>query len=319
MIEIITCNEKGERKCETLQHVNLGTKDIIWIDSENPTAEERKNIASALDLDMEEIMDSLDMEEHARIEVDDDYIYIIYTVPSIEEGEMETASFGIFIKGNIILTLHKKKIQALSKFGAALKRAKNGYLKKLAGRRYLLLANMLDHIDKDYLKALYNIDERLEELNDEIFKDPKEEHVQEIIRHRKTLIYFSRALLANRDVLILVKRGYLPDMIQDDVDNFIDLYSDVLQLIDMNTTFKELSNSAMSLYHSSLSNSMNILMKKLSFLAVLFVVPTLISGIYGMNFTFMPFLHDPMGFYYSLLAMALMIIALTIYLKINDI
>lgn len=319
MINILICDENGKNKCDSIDNIDMQANNVIWIDCENPTSEEMEKLAKIMKIDMEEIVDSLDIEEHARIEVSDEYISIIYTVPHVSENEMETASFGIFMKNNVVLTIHKIPVKALETFSAMFLKNKHALSKKIAGRRYVLLADILDFINKDYLRILTDIDNRLEELNDEIFRNPQEKHVHEILEHRKTLIYFSRALLANRDVLILIKRGYLPDMEEEDVENFVNLYSDMLQLIDMTSTFKELSNSTMNLYHSSLSNNMNILMKKLSFLATLFVVPTLITGLYGMNFTNMPFLHDPFGFYYSLLAMVLLIIGLTIYLKRNDI
>lgn len=318
MIDIVMCNEEGSGKCDTIDKLDKESKNVTWIDSMNPSPEEREKIAKAMDIDMDEILDSLDEEEHARVEVDNDYILIIYTVPFVEDDDMETSSFGIFIKGNTILTLHKNEVGALQVFRRAVMKTRNGYRKKLIGNRYFFLHIMLEYINRDFLKILNNIDDRLEELNEDIFKDPKDEHIQEILKHKKTLIYFSRGLLANREVLMLIKRGYLPEMNQDDVDNFIDLYSDTLQLVDMASTYKELTSSSMNLYHSSLSNSLNVTMKKLTILAVIFVVPTLISGIYGMNFSWMPFITDPLGFYYSLVIMLLLIALLVIYVKRND-
>ncbi len=309
----------GEKKeLESIDKINLKSKKVVWIDGENPSVEEKKDISKALGLDMDEIVDYLDREEHARVEVEDDYISIIYTVPLVEDGEMETSSFGIFVKNNVVMTLHKTKVRALTEFEKAFMKTKNGFRKNLESNPYFFVSNMLDIINKDYHKILNPIDNRIEDLNTSIFSDPKEEHMQEILRHKKTLVYFGRALLANKDVLMLIKRGYLPNMRQEDINEFDDLYSDTLQLIDMTSTYKELINSSMNLYHSSLSNAMNTTMKKLTILAVIFVVPTLISGIYGMNFSWMPLLSDPLGFYYSLFIMIVLIVLLALYVKRND-
>ncbi len=318
MISILVCNEKGKEECNTIEKLDLKSKNIVWLDSENPTPEEREQIAKALDIDMDEIIDSLDQEEHARVEVEDDYVSIIYSVPFIEDGDMETSSFGIFIKNKVVMTLHRNNVRALEKFEKTFMRTKNGFRKKLTSNTYFFISNMIETINKDYLKTLNSIDERIEDLNTAIFSNPKEEHIHEILRHKKTLVYFNRALLANKDVLMLIKRGYLPHMKEEDIDNFDDLYSDVLQLIDMTTTYKELINSTMNLYHSSISNAMNVTMKKLTILAVIFVVPTLISGIYGMNFSWMPLLSDPLGFYYSLIIMVVLIFLLAVYVKRNN-
>lgn len=318
MIKIISCSENEEGKCDSIETIDMKSSSVIWIDSQNPSPDERIKISKALDIDMDEIMDSLDEEEHARVEADEDYISIIYSVPYLEGGEIETASFGIFIKGNIVLTLHLSNVRALENFERSFTKAKNGLRKKFTENRYFFIYSMLETINRDFLKVLNDIDDKLEELNNSIFSNPGENHIQEIIKHKKTLIYFNRALLANRDVLMLIKRGYLPDMEQEDVDNFIDLYSDTLQLIDMASTFKELSNTTMNLYHSSLSSLMNQNMKKLTILAVIFVVPTLISGIYGMNFEWMPLLSDPYGFFYSLIIMIVLIGLLVLYVRWND-
>ncbi|MBN2101703.1 MAG: magnesium/cobalt transporter CorA [Candidatus Aenigmarchaeota archaeon] len=318
MIKVASYQETGKKEIDSIQKVDMKSRNVIWIDGENPSIEERNSIAKTLDMDMDYIIDYLDEEEHARVEVEDDYISIIYTVPFIEGTEMETSSFGLFIKQNVVMSIHKTGLKALDTFEKNFDKTKNGFRKKLITNRYFFIYSMLDTINKDYLKTLNQIDDRIEELNAEIFKNPRDDHIQEILRHKKTLVYFSRALLANKEVLMLVKRGYLPNMSEDDIDNFDDLYSDVLQLIDMTSTYKELINNSMNLYHSSISNVMNVTMKKLTVLAVIFVVPTLISGIYGMNFSWMPFISDPFGFYYSLFIMVLLIAGLVIYVRRND-
>ena len=96
MISIVMSHDGERKELKSIDKIDLNSKKVVWIDGENPTAEEKKDISKALGLDMDEIVDYLDREEHARVEVEDHYISIIYTVPFVEDGEKETSSFGIF-------------------------------------------------------------------------------------------------------------------------------------------------------------------------------------------------------------------------------
>jgi magnesium transporter len=90
------------------------------------------------------------------------------------------------------------------------------------------------------------------------------------------------------------------------------LYDDVTQLIDTEATYRDILTGTLDIYLSSVSNNLNQVMKTLTIVASFVLIPTLISGIYGMNFQFMPEIHTELGkkfgYYFALGLMAFSVI-----------
>jgi magnesium transporter len=123
--------------------------------------------------------------------------------------------------------------------------------------------------------------------------------------------------VSNKDVLSILKRKYLPITTQDDRDHIEDLYYDTLQLIDMETTYRELLVSMMDMSLSLENIRMNQIMKILTMVTTLFAVPVWITGIYGMNFKYMPLLDNPYGFW-IICGISTVIIIILLYVFVKE-
>ena len=132
---------------------------------------------------------------------------------------------------------------------------------------------------------------------------------------KKVLIYFHRSLIANREVIAGIEKEYLNEIKKKELKRFRELYNDVIQLIDMSETYREILTGSLDMYLSTISNNMNLSMKRLTVYATFILLPTLISGLYGMNFRYMPELYWPWGYWYALGLMALSVILLFIFFK----
>ena len=96
------------------------------------------------------------------------------------------------------------------------------------------------------------------------------------------------------------------------------MYDDITQLIDMETTYRDILTGTLDIYMSAVSNNMNVVVKKMTAYGSLILVPTLISGIYGMNFRHMPELGWGYGYYLALLMMLISVVILYYYFDKND-
>jgi len=130
---------------------------------------------------------------------------------------------------------------------------------------------------------------------------------------------FAPNLTGNREVIAGIEKEYVMHIEKKNVKLFRNIYNDVVQLIDMVSTNREILTGAMDIYLSSISNSMNVIMKTLTIISAFVLIPTLISGVYGMNFAGgglnMPELTWRYGYVFALLLMLVSVLVLFIWFK----
>ena len=125
-------------------------------------------------------------------------------------------------------------------------------------------------------------------------------------------------MTADREVISNIERGMAKFINKNNVAKYRPLYDDIIQLIDMETTYREILTGTLDIYMSSVSNNMNVIVKKITAYGSLILVPTLIAGVYGMNFSNMPELDWKYGYYFALCLMLFSIIGLYIYFEKKD-
>ncbi|MBW9220628.1 magnesium/cobalt transporter CorA [Methanothermococcus sp. SCGC AD-155-M21] len=303
----------------TLNKINLeeldnNHYDLIWIDCYAPSNEELLKLSNKINIGIDELKVGLDEQEVPRVEEEDDYYLIIYKAPLFEE-DVTTTSFGIYVKGNIILTLHSDKIKSIGRIYNLLNSKKPKiFLEKGTG---FFLYTLLNQITLNYSRIILNLEDELDRLEDILLQDQGKNVTEEILQLRKTLVYFHKALVSNKDVLSILKRKYLPITTQEDREHIEDLYYDTLQLIDMETTYRELLVSMMDMSLSLENIRMNQIMKILTMVTTVFAVPVWITGVYGMNFKYMPLLNNPYGFW-IVMGIVVIVIIILLYIFIRE-
>lgn len=311
MLEVIGYNGKN------IEKMNLDDLSeeyaLCWIDCYAPSDEELRKLSDKINIKVDELMLGLDEQEVPRVEEEDDYYLIIFKAPLFEE-DITTTSFGVFIKDNIILTLHTDKIKSIGRLYNLLKTKKPKML--LDRGRGFFLYTLLNQITISYSRILLNLEDELDELEDSLLQGHNRNMTEEILQLRKMLVYFHKALVSNKDVLSVLKRKYIPITTQEDRWHFEDLYYDILQLIDMETTYRELLVSMMDMGLSLENIRMNQIMKILTMVTTLFAVPVWITGIYGMNFKYMPLIDHPYGFWIVFgISFAVIVILFYVFIK----
>jgi len=286
---------------------------LIWIDCYAPSDEELLKLSRKIGISVDELRVGLDEQEVPRVEEEEDYYLIIYKAPLFEE-EVTTTSFGIFIKDNIVLTIHVDKIKSIGKIYSLLKSKKP---KTLMGKGVgFFLYVLLNQITLNYSRILLNLEDKLDTLEDALINGDGNV-TEEILQLRKTLVYFHKALVSNKDVLSILKRKYLPITTQEDREHLEDLYYDTLQLLDMETTYRELLVSMMDMGLSLENIRMNQIMKILTMVTTVFAVPVWITGVFGMNFKYMPLVDNPYGFW-IVMGVVLITIIILMYIFIKE-
>ncbi|MCG2782595.1 MAG: hypothetical protein L6243_03300 [Candidatus Altiarchaeales archaeon] len=124
-----------------------------------------------------------------------------------------------------------------------------------------------------------------------------------------------KAIWPAREMIYELQIADMPHSERRTTVYYRDLYDHITRVIDMVETYRELLTGSLDTYLSTISNNMNEVMKVLTVVASLMMVPTLISGIYGMNFRYMPELAWAYGYPFALSLMAFTMLAMIIYFR----
>ncbi|MCX8147488.1 MAG: magnesium/cobalt transporter CorA [Candidatus Woesearchaeota archaeon] len=315
MISIIL--KRGERVSEvTLPQFSYAHSlaETVWIDAKDPTIDEIKEISEKTKIPVEKLIEHKEQELRPHVFDADDYSFIVFGIPTEEKKRISSISIFLFGKHGM-LTIRKSDFASLGRLKRLIETSsKKESIFATSGNLVFLL---LDFIISDYFYIFENFEEKISEIEERIVKNEKLDKmlVEEIFKIKKTLLYFHKAMIANRDVVTSIEKGYITRVTKKDAARFREVYNDIIQLIDTEETFRDILTSVMEIYLTTLSNTMNEIMKKLTVYASIILVPTLIAGIYGMNFKYMPELEWRLGYPFALIIMAVSVILLLIFSK----
>lgn len=307
---------KGAIKGGSLSDLN-SKKSMVWVDCFNPSPKELKEICSYTKIPLGDLKETVDEEERPKVMDIENYSLIIVRAPLFGKDEILTTPISTFLSKNKnnVITIRLKEIRAVERIKDLMEKGKIKFLEKGIGS---FVYKLLDEILNTYFNVLDKVDENIDKIEERVFEKPDRTTVEHIFETKKTLIYFHKALTANREVITAIEKEYVAHIQRKDIKQFRTLYNDVVQLIDEEGTYRDVLTGTLDIYLSSVSNNLNIVMKKLTAMASFVLIPTLISGIYGMNFRMMPELYWTYGYFFALGLMVLSITAMYIYFKKKD-
>ena len=309
--------QKGGVKAGSLN--DLGNSSICWADSVNPSKRELMDISEKAKIPLNELKNVLDEDERPKVSDLENYSLIIIRTPITEQDEILTTPLSIFISKdkNNVITVALKETDAVRKIKQLIGSKKiDLYDKGISFFTYRLLDEVLDA----YFLIMDAIEEKIDMIEDHVIEKPDKISVRNIFSVKKTLIYFHKALTANREVISSIEKEYVANIDKKNIKRFRTLYNDVTQLIDTEGTYRDILTGTLDVYISSVSNNLNKIMKTMTIGASFILIPTLISGIYGMNFAAnspwnMPELYWKYGYFFALGLMVLSVIVSYTFFK----
>jgi magnesium transporter len=151
-----------------------------------------------------------------------------------------------------------------------------------------LAYSLLDSIVDNYFVILEQLGEHLEELEDDLVADPSTQTLQVIQELKREMIFLRKSVWPLREIISRLQRAESA-LVRDSTGPYLrDLYDHAIQAIDTVETLRDMLSGMLDIYLSSISNRMNEVMKVLTIIATIFIPLTLIVGVYGMNFHYMP-------------------------------
>ena len=292
--------------CETGQHV-------VWVDVSDPTGEDFTELAEEFGFHPLSIEDCRNAHQRPKIEEYPGYYFLVLYEAQLAgpEDSLELRELNIFLGANYLVTVHSRPIRAVETARRLWKewtdRADHG-----AG---LLAYLLIDAIVDDYLPLLDILSERMDDLEDRIFGDFQPAVIEDIFRIKKQLLFLRRAVTPLRDVFNTMLRREQPIFARETHVYFQDVFDHLIRVADTIDNLRDMLGSTMDAYLSVSGNRMNMVMKRLTSVATILMSVTLIAGIYGMNFKYMPELLWRYGYVFALSTMVCVGLGLYLYLR----
>jgi magnesium transporter len=210
--------------------------------------------------------------------------------------QLTSAPIYLFIGHNYLVTVHNEPIAQL---GETLQRwqAPDSPLGQDVGS---LIYALLDAIVDDYFPAMDQVAERIEELEEQIFGRFDTMGLESIFLLKKDLLQLRRVVAPERDVLNVMLRRDIPVFDRNDVTYLQDVYDHIVRVTDAIDTYRDMLSNAVDSFVSVQSNRLNQILKVLTITSIILMSVTLVAGIYGMNFEYMPELHWRYGYAWAL-------------------
>jgi magnesium transporter len=182
------------------------------------------------------------------------------------------------------------------------------------GPDYLAYA-LIDIIVDNYFVVMEKIEERVEELEEELVVSATRESLWKINRLKKDMIFLRKAVWPLREVITGLGRAE-STLIRESTHIYLrDVYDHTIQVIDTLETLRDMVSGMLDIYLSSLSYKMNEIMKVLTLIATIFIPLTFVAGVYGMNFKYMPELTWQYGYFTVWGVMIVMVLLMLLYFR----
>lgn len=251
-----------------------------WINVECPTKSEKKYLLDELQIPEAFYNDIADIDERPRIEVENGWTLIILRIP-VKSNDVklpfQTIPVGIVFKGEICVTISFQETEMLTDFVAYTKRKRIDIKDNFDLVLKLLLSSSVW-----YLKYLKQVNQKIKLAENNLEKSIKNEELQALLQIEKCLVFFMTSLKGN-DILLHRIRNIKSQKENFDPELLEDVEIELRQAQETTNIYSDILTGTMDAYASVISNNMNTIMKQMTSISIILMIPTLIASLYGMN------------------------------------
>jgi magnesium transporter len=178
-----------------------------------------------------------------------------------------------------------------------------------------LAHDLIDALVDNFTPTINEMDDKSVTIEDEALHHPKRETLMSIMQLKRSILSLTRVILPQREIVNGLSRGDYPFIGERAQIYYRNIHDHLVRLEMLTLGLRDMTESVLSTYLSSVSNRMNEVMKVLTLIATVFIPLTFIVGIYGMNFAYMPELEWRYGYFVILIVLAVVGISLAVYFK----
>ncbi len=268
----------------------------VWVQLIAPTHEECERVALEMNADVADVEAALDIEEGSRIQLEDNYTLIIVDVPVVrtedDSQNYTTIPLGMILTRQNIVTICSEQTLVFAPF-------LNSQTRKFSTEETLrFVFQILYRVATLYQYDLRMIDRRRHNIEERIEGKTGNADLLMLYGLDTTLVYFTTSLQANRTVIDKLRRYKRFEQTDEDQELLEDVIVENAQAVEMCSVYLNIVNGTRELMSSVINNRLSNTMKLLTSVTIVLAIPTMISGLYGMNVNeeWVPFANTQFGF-----------------------
>ena len=303
MLRYVLFNKKGSvRKGTGFNYPRLTKNNHLFVFLTNPTKDEIEHLSKGFSFDKVPLT-TFYKEVHSRRYITVPFQFVMKSI-YLENNKIQFANLLFVLMNNCLIVASSKE----SKYYNELVDHLFDEFKDAEVRSIIhIFSNFLqEDVDENY-EVLGSIEERIKEieLKAATFEREVKVSVEDIIFLKSQLFKLSRQFWAVARVISLIRMGVAKIVIDtESVHLLLDIHETFLHQIDVAAAQKEMLSDALNVYATGIttrlagtSNELNKIVKRLTAFSIILIAPTVVTGIYGMNFRYIPLSANPYGFY----------------------
>ena len=261
----------------------IDSSNVTWIHVQgDPTHDALFTLAKGLGIHDLFIEDVVNSGQRPKVEISEEQIFAVLSLPVNTEHGVKIEQVSLFLTQNTVVSFcsgdfnpYAVVVSRLKSSGGKLRRKKADYL----------FYNLIDAVIDYGFPLLELYSERIQALEDQLFDSSDRKTLNEVHKLRRELLLLRRRLWPQREVINEILRDEDNIYISTETKlHFRDCHDHVISIMELLETYHEMTSGLMELYMTSVSLKLNDVMKVLTIIATIFIPPTFIVGVYGMNF-----------------------------------
>ena len=256
----------------------------FWLDLDGVDAETSTFLGDTLHLHPLAVEDAEHFGQRPKIDEFDNFTYFVVH-GALPEG-IGTSELHIFLLEHCVITVHHGECPALADVHARI--ARRHVIEGVSPKVYLLYL-IVDSLIDSFFPVLSQFDDRIDELEDEILRQPTEAQLGVLFDLKRSLIVMRKVITPQRDMFAALASGVveLPSMTDEALRYFRDIYDHLIRIADVIDGYRDLLSGVMDTHVSTVSNRLNAVMKQLTIIATIFLPLSYLTGFFGQNFSFL--------------------------------
>ncbi|HIH26970.1 MAG TPA: magnesium transporter CorA family protein [Methanoregulaceae archaeon] len=264
-----------------------------WVNVVNPSPAEIAELVTRFTIPSDFLTDPLDVDERARIEREEGNTLILLRTPRREATEADipftTLPVGIILTQGLVITISLTEVDVVAEF-------LNGKVRNFStgnSTRFVLLLFLRTSLL--FLRYLKEINRMTTAIENDLHRALRNVQLIRLLNMEKSLVFFITSLRSNALMLEKFNTSGCLRMNEDDRDIFEEVVIENKQAIEMANIYTSILSGMMDAFASIISNNLNVVIKLLTTVTIILMIPTLVASIYGMNVE-LPFQHSQFAF-----------------------
>jgi magnesium transporter len=267
---------------------------FVWIGLHEPTEQEFDAVRREFGLHELAVEDAIKAHQRPKLEVYGDTLFLVLK-PAIyhdDRDEIELGETLLFVGEGFIVSVRHGEATAL----AEVRRAVESQPERLRRGPDAVLHAIVDRVVDDYLPVAQALEEDIEEVEADVFSPDRSNPAERIFKLKREVLEFSRAAGPLIDPLDRLHAGDLPQIDGSMSSYFRDVRDHLERVVEQVENERELLTSVLTANLTQVGVRQNEDMRRISAWVAIVAVPTMIAGVYGMNFEHMPELRWTLGY-----------------------